>query len=386
MYPFLAGATGRHFTWRVLFRGVTPNPEPVQLMRDAILFSGWVWETFNVPERFALALAHTGVKVLYCENPVSRFFRTGRKLEEVFPGVHAYGPEFLGHRLNAIPGMVYFQCRMLAAEVASLSTSLGLRDPLFVYPHLKNFTPLCRLMKHRGFPLVHLCIDYPEPYQEEQIALADRCLVIPPGVFRELRERHGDKVSLIEQLYYAGEDAAMGPSSDIARDLLHTIPHPRLAYLGPASNRLDLPLTKELLREHPEWQLITFGGDRCVSLPNVHALPWINWQEIPAIVRSCDVGFMPYERTTQKNLQCVPLKLFDYFAAGLPVVSTPISYVQVMNGLVYVGDSASSLAIAVRQALAEPPNSLAKERRKQIAQAHSIEVISAELGRIAGLD
>lgn len=355
-------------------------------MRDAIVFSGWVWETFNAPERFALALAHAGAKVLYCENPVSRFLRTGRKLEEVCRGVHAYGPEFLGHRLNVIPGMAYLQCRMLAAEVVSLSISLGLRDPLFVYPHLKNLTSLCRFMKHRGFPLVHLCIDYPEPYQEEQIALADRCLVIPPGVFRELRERYGDKVSLIRQLYYAGRNAPMSPSSGIAKDLLGAIPHPRLSYLGPASNRLDLPLIDELLRGHPEWQMITFGGERSISLPNVHVLPWINWQEIPAVVRSCDVGFMPYERTTQKNLQCVPLKLFDYFAAGLPVVSTPISYVQAMNGLVYVGDSPSSLAMAVRQALAELPNSAVKERRKQIAQAHSIEANAPELGRIAGLD
>lgn len=355
-------------------------------MRDAVLFSGWVWETFNVPERFALALAHAGAKVLYCENPVSRFLRTGRKLEEVFRGVHAYGPEFLGHRLNVIPGMAYLQCRMLAAEVASLSTSLGLRDPLFVYPHLKNFTPLCRLMKHRGFPLVHLCIDYPESYQEEQIALADRCLVIPPSVYRELRERHGDKVTLLPQLYYAAQDAPADRNSGFPKDFLHAIPHPRLAYIGPATNRLDLPLIEELMREHPEWQLITFGDDRCGSLPNIHVLPWFHWQEIPAIVRSCDVGFMPYELTTQKNLQCVPLKLFDYFAAGLPVISTPISYVQAMEGLVYVGDSASSLAIAVRQALAEPPDSSAKERRKQIAQAHSIEVIAAELGRIAGLD
>lgn len=355
-------------------------------MRDAIVFSGWVWETFNVPERFALALAHEGATVLYCENPVSLFLRRGRKFEEVFWGVHAYGPKFFGQRLNVIPGIAHLQCRLLAAEVSSLSSSLGLRDPLFIYPHLKNLTPLCRLMKHHGFPLVHLCIDYPEPYQEEQIALADRCLVIPPGVFRDLRERHGDKVSLIPQLYYSGQAIPVGPGSGITKDLLQSIPHPRLAYVGPASDRLDLPLIDAVLRGHPEWQLITFGGDRCASLPNVHVLPWLNWQEIPTIVRSCDIGFMPYERTTQKNLQCVPLKLFDYFAAGLPVVSTPISYVQAMNGLVYVADSASSLAIAVRQALAEPPNSAVKERRKQIAQAHSIEAIAPDLVRIAGLN
>jgi glycosyltransferase involved in cell wall biosynthesis len=355
-------------------------------VRDAILFSGWIWETFNTPERFALALAHIGARVLYCENPVSGLLRTGSKLREVFPGVHVYGPEFLGHRLNVLPGMAHLQCQMLAATVVSRSTSLGLRDPLFVYPHLKKFTPLCREMKRRGFPLVHLCIDYPEPYQEEQIALADRCLTVPPGVFRELRERHGEKVSLIPQLYYASEQTGGALSSQKAIDFLLPIPHPRLAYVGPASDRLDLPLIEALLREHPQWQMITFGGNRCVSLPNVHVLPWANWQEIPDIVGCIDVGFMPYECTTQKNLQCVPLKLFDYFAAGLPVVSTPISYVQTMNGLVYIGDSPASLTVAIRQALAEPRDNPARQRRKQMAQAHSIVRIATDLGRAAGLD
>lgn len=356
-----------------------------QLTRDAILFSGWVWEAFNAPERFALALAHAGARVLYCENPVSRFLRSGRKLQEVFPGVYAYGPEFIGHRLNVIPGVAHFQCRMLSAELVSLSISLGLRDPLFVYPHLKKFTPLCKQMKRLGFPLVHLCIDYPEPYQEEQISLADRCLVIPPGVFRELRQRHGDKVYLIRQLYFSDSDVPTGVGSAGAEDFLHPIPHPRLAYVGPASDRLDLPLIEDLFRENPEWHLITFGGDRCVSLPNVHVLPWAHWRDIPAIVHLCDVGFMPYECTTKKNFHCVPLKLFDYFSAGLPVVSTPIAYVQAMDDLVYVGDSVPSLVLAVQQALSELPDSPTKERRKQIAQVHSIEANADDLARIAGL-
>jgi len=52
-------------------------------VRDAILFSRWIWETFNAPERFALALAHIGARVVYRENPVSGLLRTGSKLREV---------------------------------------------------------------------------------------------------------------------------------------------------------------------------------------------------------------------------------------------------------------------------------------------------------------
>ena len=313
-------------------------------------------------------------------------FGRGEKLKEVFPGVHAYGPEFLGHRLNVLPGMAHLQCRMLADQVTSLSSVLGLRDPVFVYPHLENFTPLCSEMKRRGFPLVHLCIDYPEPYQEVQISIADRCLTVPPQVFEALRERHGEKVSLIPQLYYDGEEIHEVLSSPDTADFLQAIPHPRLTYLGPASNRLDLLMIEPLLREHPDWQMITFGREPCLSLPNVHVLPWADWQNIPSIVASSDIGFMPYECLTQKNLQCVPLKLFDYFAAGLPVVSTPITYVRTMSDLVYIGDSRAALGVAISRALAEPKDSPLRERREQIARKHAISTLACELAELAGLN
>ena len=52
-------------------------------MRDAIIVSGWTWEAHNVPERLALALAHTGRRILYCDRPVSVFRHSPRKLTEV---------------------------------------------------------------------------------------------------------------------------------------------------------------------------------------------------------------------------------------------------------------------------------------------------------------
>lgn len=72
-------------------------------MRDAIVISGWNWETCNVPERIALALAHTGRRVLYCDNPVSMQRRHARSLTEVENGLFALGLEFVGQRVNYLP-------------------------------------------------------------------------------------------------------------------------------------------------------------------------------------------------------------------------------------------------------------------------------------------
>ena len=40
------------------------------------------------------------------------------------------------------------------------------------------------------------------------------------------------------------------------------------------------------------------------------------------------IGFMPYDLSIPKNLYCAPLKLFDYWERGMPVVGTPIVYLR----------------------------------------------------------
>jgi Glycosyl transferases group 1 len=349
-------------------------------MRDAIVFSGWTWSAFNTPERMALAFAASGSKVLYCENPVSRLKSRGRPVEEVSAGVFAFGPVFIGHRLNRLPVLGSLQCNVLANQLLDQAKLLGLQDPLFVYPHLEHLTPLCREMKGRGHTLVHLCIDYPEPYQWEQIDISDCTLVVGPNVYMELRARYAGKVHLIRQPHKNDltKDGGQRPKEP---DYLASMPHPRLAYLGPAYQRLNLRVLGELLQARPEWQFATFGGDRCLPLPNVHCFPWCSWQDIPSIVDAMDVGFMPYDLNNY-NLHCVPLKMFDYFAAGIPVVSTPIFYMRDAEDLVYVGETAEELDRAVQMALSEPIDSVKRQKRRQMAGEHSIEAVSRELSEI----
>jgi glycosyltransferase involved in cell wall biosynthesis len=81
---------------------------------------------------------------------------------------------------------------------------------------------------------------------------------------------------------------------------------------------------------------------------------------------------MPYDCGIPKNLHCVPLKLFDYFACGMPVVSTRIVFLQEYEDLVYLGSTADELADAISQALTEPADSPKRGRRIAVAREHSI--------------
>lgn len=354
-------------------------------MRDAIVFSTWDWQTFNVPERIALALASRGSRVLYCEMPVSRLRRRHRPFAEIAKGVHRFAPEYFGGKLNLLPLARNFQWKSVAQQILAKANELQLREPVFLYSHVKHMMPLCREMRAKGLPLVHICMDYPEAYQYELIAASNRTLVIPQAVFHKLKAKYGEKIERIPQSIYLPRESRRANGPEAEPPELSRIPHPRLGYLGPIVARVNLALLKETLAKNPEWHFICFGDASALPLPNVHSLAWRRPAELPAFAASLDAGVMPYDCFAEKNLHCAPLKLFDYFLAGLPVVSTPVISVWEFSDLIYFGETAPEFSQAIRAALDESPESEKRRRRTEIARAHSTEALGQCLEEILNL-
>lgn len=354
-------------------------------VRDAIVCSSWIWETFNVPERIALALASLGVRVLYCEHPASILRNSQPRQRQLEDGIVGFRPASLTDRLNRIPVLGSLQTRILAKQIFEKAEALQLREPLFFYPWLG---PTISLLSHlrSKFTLVHIQMDYGEPNVEEHVGLSYVTLTIPRSVYHQQRGHFGDKIRFIPQVvdlrnFESAEKVAIEPSL-----ALSSIPRPRLGYLGSAFPRINKPLVAELLQKHPGWHFVSVDGEKALSLPNAHAVPWQSNRELARYAAGFDVGFMPYDCLGGHNLHCLPLKLFEYFALGLPVVSTPIIELWDLQDLVYLGDTASDLAEAVEQALREPLDSPKKKKRKEIARNHSIENLARTLKRILPLD
>lgn len=339
-------------------------------MRDAIVVSGWTWAASNVPERMASALARAGSRVLYCENPAS-VLRTVRPFSEVEKGVFAFGLQHLGHRLNSFPVLRPLQAKLLATKILNKAVHLRLNNPVFIYPHGDYCLPLCREFKRRGFQLIHVCMDYELELVWELVRESDLALVIPRAAFEELRGKFGAKVRKIPQFSYIDETES--PNGLLESPELSTVPKPRLGYLGGLGGRVSLPLLRETLSRNRGWQFISLESEKRPHLPNEHILPWRSRQDLAGILAGLDVGFMPYDCTIPKNLHCVPLKLFDYFACGMPVVSTRIVFLQEYEDLVYLGSTPDELSDAISRALREPADSPKRAGRIAVARDHSIE-------------
>jgi glycosyltransferase involved in cell wall biosynthesis len=88
---------------------------------------------------------------------------------------------------------------------------------------------------------------------------------------------------------------------------------------------VDLDLVRATALARPRWSFVLVGkqatGMGAVrDLPNVRLLGQKPYTLLPAYCRGFDVGIIPF-RTNDLTRRANPLKLREYLAAGLPVVT-----------------------------------------------------------------
>lgn len=104
---------------------------------------------------------------------------------------------------------------------------------------------------------------------------------------------------------------------------------PVAVYVGALAGWVDPALVEACARAHPSVAFALIGpepegGLRLPDLPNVHYLGRRPPEAIPAYLRHAAVGLIPFRSARHDTLidHVNPLKLYEYLAAGLPVVST----------------------------------------------------------------
>jgi glycosyltransferase involved in cell wall biosynthesis len=142
--------------------------------------------------------------------------------------------------------------------------------------------------------------------------------------------------------------------------VLADIPRPRLGFIGLIRDWVDLELLAEAARRKSEWHFVLIG-DSTVDLGayrklnNLHFLGRKPYQELPAYCRHFDVGLIPFQ-INELTRAVNPIKLREYLAAGLPVVSTPMPEVLQYDGLIRISDSTDSFVAAIEASLADDPS------------------------------
>jgi glycosyltransferase involved in cell wall biosynthesis len=161
---------------------------------------------------------------------------------------------------------------------------------------------------------------------------------------------------------------ALDSQTQIPQELAH-LPRPILGYFGLiADDWVDLELLAHVARQFPHASLVMLGKitmdvSSLRRLPNVHLLGRRPYETLPNYCKAFDVALIPFP-INEVTLNANPLKAREYLAAGLPVVSTAIPEVEVLNQC-RIGRNPDAFVQQVGDALCAPGASLIRSDSMQ---------------------
>lgn len=173
----------------------------------------------------------------------------------------------------------------------------------------------------------------------------------------------------------------------IVPDELRSLPRPVVGFIGLLADWVDLDLLRAVALARPAWSFVLIGRSSTdlaavKDLPNVHLLGQKPFSSLPAYCRGIDVGIIPF-RINKLTLRANPLKLREYLAAGLPVVSTPMPEVARLASLVHLAEGPEAFLNGIESALAAArSDGSARGRRSLAMTAEGWEARVEEISRL----
>ena len=222
--------------------------------------------------------------------------------------------------------------------------------------------------------------------ERETCGAADLVLATSEGLYEKCR-RLSNKARLlmhgVDFEHFAS--TASLTENDVPEDV-RGISKPVFGYFGLISDYVDVDLVAAAARRRPEWTFVLLGSHRCdvsmlAGLSNVRLLGDKPYEELPRYCRAFDVGLIPF-RMNRLTRAVNPIKLREYLAAGLPVVSAPMPEVLRYASAVITAETVEEFLAGCERALAMSRDNRAESRRELVREESwrsRVETISAYL-------
>lgn len=373
---------------QVIGTDLLPNAEEAAALRLASAQEGledvFVWAVvdwhfrFQRPQHIARALAQKGHRVFYISNNFN---------DSASPGFHidplgCEGRLFQVHlNLEGRPP-IYFamptptQVEAMRASLAELLAWTCTRASVSLVQH-PYWSPLVRAVPSAR--LVYDCMDHhggfennaPAVIEEEARLVEDADLVIVTSSW--LEQEIAPRARATAMVRNAGEFALFrDPPAEVFRD-----PQDRrvIGYHGAIAEWFDLALVRRVAEAEPDALVLLIGNDTAkasealADLPNVRLTGEVPYAQLPYWLHGFDVCLLPF-RVIPLTLATNPVKVYEYLAAGKPVVSVNLPEMAQFDGLVRVAADPAAFVQAVHTALAAPADQ-GREERQRFAEAQT---------------
>ena len=144
---------------------------------------------------------------------------------------------------------------------------------------------------------------------------------------------------------------------------------PIIGYFGSISDWFDTELIEYLARKCPEFTFVmighTFGADirKFQESSNVHFIGERPYSELPKYLHDFDVCLIPFKMIPLIEATH-PVKIYEYFAAGKPVVATNMTELHSMSEMCYLAENKEDFLNKLNLAIKENDETIRKKRIK----------------------
>ncbi|MDH3494373.1 MAG: glycosyltransferase, partial [Acidobacteriota bacterium] len=152
---------------------------------------------------------------------------------------------------------------------------------------------------------------------------------------------------------------ALAPEIEIPTEI-RDLPRPVIGFHGLLADWVDYEAICEIARHFSGGSVVLVGkvavdAERKIKIlddcPNVHLIGRRPYEELPGFCKGFDVGINPFI-INELTLAANPLKVREYLAAGLPVVSSDLPEVRILDHC-FVYGSRDELISKIEKALAQ---------------------------------
>jgi glycosyltransferase involved in cell wall biosynthesis len=370
-------------------------------------FNDWDNEVWTNQHHLMARLAQAGSRVIFVESLGLRrprlsagrdLRRIGRRLwrglsgPRLRDGVTVLSP--LVVPLHSAKTIRAANARLLRYQVGRSATRLGFRQPI-----LWGYVPQAETLLDVLDPelVVYHCVDdiaALEGVDSAGFAASERRFVDRADLVLASSSTLFERMQrLSDHVLYAPNvaDTALFASAIEAGHVdpaLAGLPEPRVVFIGAVTAaKLDFELLVGVAAARRELAFALVGpiglGDprTDVSLleqePNIHLLGPRSHDALPAVLRGAAAGVIPY-RQSRLTASVFPMKVYEFLAAGLPVVASGLPALEGVDEVTLVC-GVEAMVQALDKVLAEDSPRLRRERSAQ-AQGHSWETRLAEIG------
>lgn len=144
-----------------------------------------------------------------------------------------------------------------------------------------------------------------------------------------------------------------------------------IGYYGAIAEWFDIDLLKYAAKKLPDYEFLIIGNittdlKNVDKLPNVKFTGEVKYSELTSYLKDIDVCLIPFQ-LIELTLCTNPVKVYEYLAAGKPVVSTAMPEVELMKDYVHIAYDQDDFVSKIKLAVNEINNEDLYQKRQQWA-------------------